>query len=116
MLGHLQPTAAVFAGLMHGGDAMTGLRAEGIYQCSVQRHIGDEHSGHGAAHVVLGDKGFQHGLLQLLLGTEWMGDIVLHAGFFHQLAGIFQLGGKVRLVAQMPAAAHHGEIDAGFAA
>ena len=65
---------------------------------------------------MLGDKGFQYGLLQLLLGTEWVGAAVLYAGFFHQLAGIFQLGGKVRLVTQMPAAAHHGEIDAGFAA
>ena len=35
VLGHLQPAAAVFAGLVHGGDAMTGLRAEGIYQCGV---------------------------------------------------------------------------------
>ena len=65
---------------------------------------------------MLGNEGFQHGLFQLLLGTERVGAAVLHAGFFHQLAGIFQLGGKVRLVAQMPAAAHHGEIDAGFAA
>ena len=61
---------------------------------------------------MLGHKGLQHGLFEAVLRHL---PPVFHFQL-DQLAGVFQLGRKMRFVAQMPATTHHGEVDAGLAA
>ena len=61
---------------------------------------------------MLGNKGFEHHGLHRL-GSFARCLVSLQCG---QFAGVLHVAGKVRPVTQVPAAAHHGQVDAGFAA
>ena len=111
-LRHLQPDAALLARLLNHGDAHAGLLGQQLHQPLLHGMADDERGRHGHADIVLGDEGLQH---QLLHGPR------LGCGIHLFLAGvdrrgIAQIRRKVRPVAQVATAAHHGQVHAGAAA
>ena len=111
-LRHVQPDAALLARLVNGGELDAALRRQRTDQQFVDRRTADQRGWHGHVEVVLGNKGFEHHGLHRL-GSFARCLVSLQCG---QFAGVLHVAGKVRPVTQVPAAAHHGQVDAGFAA
>ena len=109
-LRHVQPDAALLARLVNGGELDAALRRQRTDQQFVDRRTADQRGWHGDVEVVLGNKGFEHYGFHRL-GSFARCVVSLQRG---QFAGVLHVAGKVRPVTQVPAAAHHGQVDAGF--
>ena len=94
---------------MYGADLKAMLLRQGGQQTFVHRLAHHQHRRHGHAQVVLRQKRLQHlrlGALRCVRGT-----LVVQ-----QHGGLFHMHRKVRPVAQVPPAAHHGQIHTRLAA
>jgi len=130
-LRHFEPDAALLAWLVHGVHARAALLSQRLQELRRDGFAGHEHGRHGHAQVVLGDEGFEHLRLDGVCGLlrraalPWrsglrrgFGDICILRGLhgfrrFPQRRGIFDMLGKVGAVAEVAAAAHHGQVHAG---
>ena len=97
-LRHVQPHTALLFGLVHGTHLETDLLKSRLLRNQQQQMRVYRFAAHQRGHrrhfkVMLGNKGFQH----------------LRGG------SVFHMRWKVSTVAQMPPAAHHGQVDTGTA-
>ncbi len=129
LLRHVQPGAALLARLVDGMHAHTALLGQRRQQGLVHRHAGHQQRRHGHADVVLGDEGFQHQRLhrarsggrdkgRALFPPRTISRWPCILGAFRVVDGgsILHMHRKVRPIAQVPPAAHHGQVHAGAAA
>ena len=118
VLCHIQPGTALLARLVHSRNPHARLHAQRVEQAALHRFAGDEHRRHRYVEVVLGDEGLKHQhlhrqryadlvVISALLGIRRLGTRLLQRG------RIVHMHGKVSPVAQMPAPAHHRQVDAG---
>jgi hypothetical protein len=96
------------ARLVHHAHALASLLCQRLRQRLVDRLAGDQQGRNGHADVVLRDEGLQH----LLLHRRWRSRSIF-GGI--DSCGILHMHREVGPVAQVAAAAHHGQVHAGAA-
>ena len=105
---HVEPGAVLTTRLVHHAHALSGLLRQRLRQHLVHRLAGDQQGRHGHADVVLRDEGLQH----LLLHRRGRSRSIL-GGI--DTGSILHMHREVGPVAQVAAAAHHGQVHAGAA-